>query len=825
MTKSKYFIMRRFLRKPIWALVLFIFLLLFPFATAYAERALYIPWSGYWWPFMQGGLGTGQDYRGRPAPIEKYNFLTSGTTSGRALDAYLAEYYDPEAPGWYGLCAFWARAACYEHIGILPSSEKNVIFRVGDKKGLLTLAHDNDFLEMGNGSSPSEFHYWLLHYIKDQKKAFAADLWAGESVWTYPIYEYVMSSSVSGNVESVSVQITYADDNVAPDFIGTQVLKTRYTYDLFLDGSGAITGGQWTGTSVTDHPEILSISLGVGDVFFPGLDYKELVRLAKSRDDFLESGTRTVDIGPGTYNLILLDEDVYRILVNPGDLLSLRIQKEPGSALGMDAVVTDGDGNTVWQATITENTPLDELIAATTTSYTIRLTQSDYSDPNIYALKADLKKSFSQRVPYIPRMNEWSGFALTNPGSAAVEQVTLTTRDLSGTPIQTVMGPVTLLPGEKRIFLFDDLPVRSTELAATDGLTLAANGPVEFLNLIGDGDRFLTTFVQSDALGARLVIPDTAAPMTPGVRMFGGVRNESFEEDATVSLRLYSADGTLQKEVEETIAAGAGFSIKPGYNPFYSMPKSGWIEIRGTGEQPLSGFQYASDASGVETLFALPVGGVKKVVAHIPEPGYWATTLTLINPNDKENHVRLHPALAGTDTGWDLNIQMAPREKRTLELQDQFGKLPGDPLYHSLLEVTGFYPLVGYVTYGVMNGSDRASYPLLDSRHFKGSLTLPHYPGPDGYWWTGVVLCNPSTYAVTAMIEPYGHDQQLMEGDVRSVHLAAGAYDLFEVASLFGDSASSISFLKFRTEDDSGAIGGFYLYGDSGMQILSGSNM
>ncbi len=35
-------------------------------------------------------------------------------------------------------------------------------------------------------------------------------------------------------------------------------------------------------------------------------------------------------------------------------------------------------------------------------------------------------------------------------------------------------------------------------------------------------------------------------------------------------------------------------------------------------------------------------------------------------------------------------------------------------------------------------GETMASYPLLDDTHFKGTLSLPHYPGNDGYWWTGV---------------------------------------------------------------------------------------
>ena len=801
------------------------------FVYAETYEASSRPWSGYWWPYAYGGLGTGFDYRGKPAPLEKYNLHMTGRTSGTALDWYLRVNYDPGAPGWYGLCAYWARAACFEDIDILPSSENNLIFRIGDKKGLLTLAHNSDTGESGDATEqPEVFHLWLLNYIRDEKKAFVADLDSGPEVWSYAIYKYDMETSRSGNVESVRVTVYYADDHVDPDFRGTQTRSSTYTYDLFLDGTGAITGGQWTGLSIARHPSGLAFPLVV-NTYLPGLDYQEVLRLARSKDDFLEKGSEIVEIDPGKYNLILLDEDAYRVPAVSGDILSVQIEKEPGSLQDIDVVVQDGNGAEVRRAIVSESKPMDILITSTAPPYVIRLTQADYADPNIYVLKADVKRSYNRDVPYIPKANEWwSGFALTNPGSVGVDRVTVTTRDRQGAPIQTVLGtvlePLRLGPGEKRLFLFDDFPVRPHELSETTRLTLTADGPVEFLNLFGAENRSLATFVLGDAPDSRLVIPDTALHMSPGVKMFGGVKNDSFEE-TQVTLRLYSAAGIPLKEVSSAIAARGWLTIEPGFAPFYnSMPKSGWIEIQGNGVQPLSGFQYTSDPSGVETLFALPVGASKKIVPHVPEPGYWKTRVTLINPNDTDNPVKLHLARAGADGGEDLDIVLASHQKQVLEIQDRFGKREGEPLYHSILEITGLYPLVGYFTYSTISGKDYASYPLLDETHFKSMLSLPHYPGDDGYWWTGVVVCNPSgVAAVTVRMEPYDHNGNLLEGSVISVNLPPGAYDVFEVASRFGESAPGISFIKFRTEGDSDVIGGFYLYGDSGNRILSGANM
>ena len=70
-------------------------------------EADYIPWSGWWWPFFEGGLVTGEGYNGRPAPLEKYDYVTSGTYYGPASQYGWANYYDEGALDWYGLCFAW----------------------------------------------------------------------------------------------------------------------------------------------------------------------------------------------------------------------------------------------------------------------------------------------------------------------------------------------------------------------------------------------------------------------------------------------------------------------------------------------------------------------------------------------------------------------------------------------------------------------------------------------------------------------------------------------------------------------------------------------
>ena len=151
-----------------------------------------IPWSGWWWPYTDGGLSTGKGYRGTPGPLGKLAMLKDGVATSRLIRWYEDLYYDSGAPYWYGLCYAWAAAASYEPEPLYPSSVDNIVFRVGDKKGLLTLAHQQDLKEHANSDDPAVLHYWLLHYIGEMGRSFVADLDAGTEIWSHPVYKYDM---------------------------------------------------------------------------------------------------------------------------------------------------------------------------------------------------------------------------------------------------------------------------------------------------------------------------------------------------------------------------------------------------------------------------------------------------------------------------------------------------------------------------------------------------------------------------------------------------------------------------------------------------------
>ena len=753
--------------------------------------------------------------------MEKYELLTLGSYPRELVSWYEDNYYDPEAPDWYGLCTSFSRASSYENIEIFPSSEDNIVFRVGDKKGLLSLAHENDITEDVDGSDPVVFHYWLLNYIKDQGKAFVADLDPGQEVWSYPIYGYDMESEINGNRESIAVTVYYADDFVTPDYIGTKERESTYTYDLLLDGEGAIIGGEWTGQSINNHPDRLHFAIEAG-TNCPYLDYEEVLRIAESRDDSLELPGESVDIAPGTYNLILLDEDVYNIGYVSGDIVSIYVEKQEGSHEDIMVDITDGEVEILSSTVVDLENPMSFTATVEHPPCIITLSQNDYSDPNIYTLQVDQVKTFNQKIPYVPKNGKWSGFALTNPGEIDVKRVTLTTYTQEGQPLQTILGPLNIFPGEKRLFIFDDLPWRQRELSDINKLALMSDGDINFLNLFGYAQDSLACFVQGNARGNRFIIPDTVPNMSFGRTMFGAIENESFEE-SIFSMSLYSMDGDLVRDERLILGPKESLFFRAGSYPFYNMPDSGWIEITGEQDVVLNGYEYTSSGNMTETIFGLPVNSLKKIVPHIPPPGYWITTVTVINPNDQENRLDFHLKLAGEENSDDISIIMAPHEKRSLELQDQFGKNEGDPLFHSILEINGEYPVAGCYTFTAP--MEEASFPLLDEQDFKEELVLPHYPGNDGYWWTGVGIFNPSSFPMEVIIEPCNENGDVMDDIAARLYLEAGAYEVFEIGSFFSESASDISFVKFRVEEAQGLIGGFYLYGNNTIEMLSGANM
>nr|WP_320051358.1 hypothetical protein [uncultured Desulfuromonas sp.] len=788
--------------------------------TGVATRAA---WSGYWWPYNYGGLATGYDYRGNPAPLEKYEQLVDGYLSGRLVDPYLDRYYDADAPGWYGLCYAWAAASSFETEPSRPSVHDNILFRVGDKKGLLTLAHTDDDNLSGEGDQPEQFHQWLIEKIGEQKLIFYADLDASEEVWSYPIYAYVMEmADRDGAQQDVEVTITYAGDFVTRDFIGTDIYHQRYTYTLYYNDDDEIVDGEWTGDSVDDHPQRMTL-VREQQSKIDGLDIDLLRAIGSSVDDELEDSS-AVALSPGTWQLISLNDDVYTLSGREGDVLTINATKLAGPEAPLTFTVIDGDETVLDTFTLNDvnESILWTISGDATDTYQLIVDQEDYAEADFYKLDINISGNNKQQLlPYIPANGWWNGLALTNMTSVDEEKLCLTSLDEDGQALDSHIAQQTLEGRQKIVTLFDNLPSRLNEQSTRQSLLLYASDAVATVNLFGGVDTGLGGFFSADIVQSdHLVLPLSQADWRETV--WGGVVNRG-NENQTLTFTFYSAEGTLV--ASEVVELDAGGKVMLGtLSSWTKRAAGGWIDVDAdNSEAQLEAYQIwrsISNLARVEGLRALSESR-EQWLPHIEDSGFWTTRLTLVNPQNVSINISL--SLCGQDTvlgdAAAAVLTLSPHEKRTLTLAEVF-PTAGAVLPYCGVKLASAQRFAGYVTYD--SAEDLAYLPLIQSHQLSSQLCLPHLAA--GYdWWTGVVLFNPQSVAVDVTLTPVDTDGLLRSDLQQQVQLDSGEKQAFTLAQYW--SASDISqFSHVDCAADGGeSIGGLFLFGRFGVQQVTGS--
>ncbi|MFH0813668.1 MAG: hypothetical protein V2A69_12650, partial [Pseudomonadota bacterium] len=729
--------------------IIFFILLVSPslsFAYTDTAQANFIPWSGYWWPTTQGGLATGIGYRGQPAPIQQYELLQNGFYPGAATNWELINHYDPNALPWAGLCYAWASAAVTENIDFKPCSYGNVIFRVGDKKGLITACHTGDVLELANGSLPEVFHQWLLHYIKDNDLAFVAELEPSEEFWSYPVYKYSMEITEELNSLNISCQIWFADDQVHPDFQGTIPLTEVYTYKLYLNGQGEITGGEWTGSSTYNHPGLLWRPVSRTSQN-PYLDYTVIRRIAEFGDDALEAGNPETLV-PGSYNLVLLNEDRFRIPCENGDTVVLTLEKLDDLPEGITLRILNPIGGSVSSAVVTGRKEISFL--APYSPCIISVSRGSYAGGGLYSLALDLKKSFEYLVPRIQKGGAWLGVGFTNAGDVAAEDVFVVGRKQDGGVLRTLAGPLTLQANEKKTFLLSDFPLTNYESLNFYSLKILSDSPLSVISLYGNSNRNLSCFNGSSE-GSQIVIPEITELMNVANKVWWGICNQE-TMPAEVSLKLYSREGSFLEELIKTIPGNGLLNYSPSVTPFHRSGDGGWIMVEAMEGTRLTGYaSWIKDSyEKGESLLALNRIGNQFFIPHVAYDSLWKTTLTLINLSEQENTVTL--TLVAGEERYELSLAFNPFEKKSVDVRTLFPSVAPELfnqsslLLESINEITGFYAFE--------TASSLAYYPLMSEEDRYNELVVAHVAS-DAYWWTGVGIFNPGDEPVSLSIVPY----------------------------------------------------------------------
>jgi len=295
--------------------LLFTILLFFqtPEVKCATYEADYVPWSGYWWPTDMGGLATGWGYRGHPAPFEKYDYVTTGIYDGPATRFGREYFYDEDAVSWAGLCFAWSAAAVLEEEPVHNGLYKGMLFRIGDKKGLLTALYVGTLLNTYSTDKPEEFHKVLEEFIAHQKTPVIMDLGTDGEHWNYPVFKYETDHTQDGNTRHYTTTIHYVTDQVHPDFVGAQFVTQTFYYYFILDEDGNITESEWENEST---PPVNAYEPLSTESINPYLDYDQIIEIVTTNDDPHEENNSFESAAPlssGTYTLIAADNDYFKV--------------------------------------------------------------------------------------------------------------------------------------------------------------------------------------------------------------------------------------------------------------------------------------------------------------------------------------------------------------------------------------------------------------------------------------------------------------------------------------------------------------------------------
>ncbi len=783
-------------------------------AATDSAQADFTPWSGWWWPSNAGGLATGADYQGHPAPLEKYDLLITGSYPGAATQYYLDNDYDPDAISWSGFCHAWASAAVTEKIVFFPSSNDNVIFNVGDKKGLLTACHEHDQRIYGSPENPAEFHYWLLNYIKDQGQAFYAELDPSVEAWNFPVYKYEMTYIKNGSVMDVSCTIWYASDFVHPDYQGTDPKTKTYTYTLVLFGDDII-DGQWTGNSVYDHPQVMVMPLAVG-TYNPYLDYATVQEIAASRDDPLESED-AADLVPGGYNLILMDDDVFAINTLAGEHIFLAVENQDAISEGIHVAVRDKDGQTVDSALAYTNERLEFSIASDNPPYRVIVSRQDYSDVGYYRLECDLKRRFTFYNTNVEKGYGWGGFAMTNAGDTRIDDVCVTGYDRQGRPLETYAGPFSIAPGEKKTVLVPDFDVRMVDRNALYGVKIHSPQSLSVVNLSGYFNTNMSTAVETVS-GNIYIIPDIQAGFSMVRSVYWGLSNRGAQA-IPLHLTHFSKTGTRIDEADLVFSSNQAVQYTAVNQPLGKIQDGGWIKIQPDGSGPVGGYvQWLSRDLKYSERLPILVPATRMAVPHVVSSPRWAMQLVLINPNDDSNTVSIR--LINGDSVSDQTLALAANEKKVLSMESFFQGIDPATVNQCGLLIQAGAPLAGYYTLEAQNG--HLYFPLLDADKPGDRMIVPHVAS-GSYWWTCVNLFNPSnSQAAEVSLIPFDNQGQEMSAHIKTRTIAPFKKDVFSISAVWEDQAGQISFFKIQVAPGASLVG-LYAYGNMDNSMVAGT--
>ncbi|MBN2397893.1 MAG: hypothetical protein JXI32_05885, partial [Deltaproteobacteria bacterium] len=690
---------------------------------------------------------------------------------------------------------------------------EGVIFYVGDKKGLLTVAYtEAEYVEASSGGfgadTPIGFHGILHDYIGVRGTPVVMDLGAAPEHWNFPVYRFDVESSTAGTIITFTTTIYYANDSVSPDYVGTRVLHKTYEYWFQMDGD-EITDSGW-GDGI-EPPQGAWEILGPG-CLNPGIDVAEVRRIATREDDDFAGNTSqetAAAISSGHYATLLgITDDWFAIDLKAGDRVEITGFAD---SAGMDLTVYpmgdelhfESDGATTIVAA-GEDGPCY-----------LRFVPTDESD-----------------VPYefyITHILGWQGLFPLDPLGSWINGIALVSPETeSGRIIVSQMDREGLPQG--RSFSTSDLYGRLSGTVKEDlGLTLPDQG---YLRV--DSDEPLwgmqgVTYGSWDLMGCNLVpYGDAAAALFYPQLAYGrwttylGMINCG-DQAVTVTRQAYNDQGEPLGSDTVVLAPGQKTEDRPGAVEILRSEEAQTMSatVEG-GTASLIGYVKLYDdiwGNGLSLKSLIPLDPERAselVIPHIASNRNWQTGIAVMNTGQLASLVTFY--------GYDADGNLLDESTRTVKAKQHtvgtpatfFPLTPRQEIASIRIVSHADQPLCGWLLYASSSGWQLAGVPI---RGASTSIGYAPHIADQTSWGTGICFTNAGETETTVRCSIFSPEGELLltrdwEDMAPNQKVCGTVRTLFGVDERFG-------YAKIESLDG-GFISGVYLQASADNHKLMG---
>ncbi len=725
------------------------------------------PWNGYWWPTWDGGMITGvatqdrvphlilyPDWDGFFAPFDKYSLAWDLDPRGELWEWEYTYHYIPDAPNWYGHCNGWAAASIYEPEP--AAGEMNgIYFRVGDKKAILTEMHQSDVgttygydPENPTASiSPELFHATLVQHLKVLGKGIVVERDPSEQVWNYPCYGYEMSWTDTGNYRNYTTKCYFSKDFVHPDTTDTLYNTQTYTYRFRIEND-EITASEWTGDTVTTHPQFIWDVTGRASTN-PYLDSDRVsavmaTTLSESVDDDVLEDNDTLETAATLDRAVffgrLLDPDYFRIHTEAGETLDVAFHPQKLDVTAT-AALTDAAGAPVGTLeTVGSHVVFHAGKQAEDRTLNLAVNSaSPQAGHRNYGVEIT-RTGRSFYMPHVVNADGWNTeMCLYNPGTTA--------DDLDFHFYRTAGGVV-----EKRHY--------QSTLPTLAGGELKI-GPLEsfFLDLDPDNERWMKIRTEGNLEGVFLFSNDSyggnlaAMPLQDqgayllyfnhlavDATWWTGVSiaNTNPYQTANVVLQPFASDGAAVGAPLHLPISGGGRFINMLSQTFppETLAAAGWIQV--SSDEPVVGFELfgTNDLSLFEGIPLQTDSATTLVAPWVTSESGWWSGISIVNTASWSTTVRIEPLTASGANAYGLlnsryEQQTLASMGKWVVLVDQLFPSPtnGPVAYLKIETMNPSRPVTGFILYGNFEQQIVCGYTLKSAADLRSAGVLAWQDG------------------------------------------------------------------------------------------------